>query len=289
MRQALLGQQPWDTWLLPPGTKSCEPAAGRALCLHTEKEKLFPLLGPAQVSASCAAHPGACRGEGWARGPAHCRSPHRVLSAPICSFLLATGSTVTLCSQSWAAVPPSLLQEVGGGRRAPGVMAQPKIPTAPGSPSSSSLAGGAAACGALPGARVEAATGGSEGDSGCRLRDTYLEPFVRSAARRSAQPRVCISVRICSQAAPGERGRAGLRFLAHKPAAAALLSHTAARGERHGEAGVAPGWDHGAAAPAPPAAPRLASPPGQGSCRPLAPCAKIKKGKNAPLRASGFV
>lgn len=207
MRQALLGQQPWDTWLLPPGTKSCEPAPGRALCLHTEKEKLFPLLGPAQVSASRAAHAGACRGEGWARGPAHCRSPHRVLSAPTCSFLLATGSTVTLCSQNWAAVPPSLLQGVGGGRRAPGLMAQPKIPTAPSSPSSSSLAGGAAACGALPGARVEAATGGSEGDSGCRLRDTYLEPFVRSAARRSAQPRVCISVRMFTGSAWGTRPR----------------------------------------------------------------------------------
>lgn len=120
----------------------------------------------------------------------------------------------------------------------------------------------------LPGARVEAAVGGSEGDLGCRLRDTYLEPFAGSAARHAAQPRVCISVRICSQAASGERGRSGLRFLAHKPAAAAPPSHTAARGERHGEAGVAP-----------PAAPRLASPPGQGSCRPLAPCAEIKKAK----------
>lgn len=67
MRQALLGRQPWDTWLLPPGTKSCEPAPGRAPCLHTEKEKPFLLLagpGQAAVSASRAAHTGACRGEG---------------------------------------------------------------------------------------------------------------------------------------------------------------------------------------------------------------------------------
>lgn len=68
--------------------------------------------------------------------------------------------------------------------------------------------------------------------------------------------------------------------------AAAPASHAAVRGEQLGEAVVAPGRPplagHGVGprgSTASSASPRLASPPGQGSCRPIAPRVQIKKAK----------